>query len=847
MQRAIGEGLREMRAADDRAAVEIGDGARDLEDAVIATRRKPHRVGGVTQEFHAGGIGRRDRVENGAACFGIDAKLRPPERLEPLGLHGARRRDPRRDFLASFRWRRQHEIGRADGGHFDVEVDAVEERPRQPRLIVGDAARIGAALAGEARVIGAAAAARVHRGDELKARRIGDAVVGAGDRDLAGFDRLPERIEHLRLEFGKLVEEEHAAMRKRNLAGLRAQAAADHRGHARGMMRIAERPLVGERAVLDRARDRGDHRNLEQLRGRQRRQDRGQARGEHRLSRTRRPDHQHVEYVETQSYIGATMTKAYSYVRFSTPEQGSGDSLRRQTEAARRYATQHGLELDETLTFTDPGLSAYRGRNAKEGGALAAFLTAVEMGTVPKGSYLLVESLDRISRQTVRKAVRTMEDIVEAGVNLVDLSDSGRLYNTETLDNDGMAFLMMAVRFIRAYEESAIKGRRVRAARSAARAEVRKGKRKVFTARSPAWLKVKKDRSGFEPIPERAKVIRRIFKMLADGRGKHAIAETLNREQVPTWNGGKFWHRSYIEKIANNPAVNGTFIPYVTEHVEGQKKRKAQSPIPKYFPAVVEKSLYRRVRSLSTDAVSPLRGRHAVSGHIQNVLGGLAKCPKCGSTMTRVTKGSRKKAGKPYLVCSKAKAGAGCDYHAVKLDAVEDALQRNAGWLANQCPTPGKEGAGLDARIETKALEVEQLGEEIERLIQTVRLEGGSTEIAKTIRELEADRERAERERNQLLDRRATVFPAFLDKRIQALEEALEAEPFDSAKANLLLREFFSSATVDYQTGYIELEWKQGGETSVLFMWPDKKGNRKKRHPRTTHFKSVMQKKKEAS
>ena len=37
--------------------------------------------------------------------------------------------------------------------------------------------------------------------------------------------------------------------------------------------------------------------------------------------------------------------RAYSYVRFSTPEQMRGDSFRRQTEAAERYAAAHGLDL----------------------------------------------------------------------------------------------------------------------------------------------------------------------------------------------------------------------------------------------------------------------------------------------------------------------------------------------------------------------------------------------------------------------------------------------------------------------------------------------------------------------
>ena len=47
------------------------------------------------------------------------------------------------------------------------------------------------------------------------------------------------------------------------------------------------------------------------------------------------------------------MTKAYSYLRFSTPEQQRGDSFRRQTSLAADYAAQHGLELDTALTFPE--------------------------------------------------------------------------------------------------------------------------------------------------------------------------------------------------------------------------------------------------------------------------------------------------------------------------------------------------------------------------------------------------------------------------------------------------------------------------------------------------------------
>jgi hypothetical protein len=73
---------------------------------------------------------------------------------------------------------------------------------------------------------------------------------------------------------------------------------------------------------------------------------------------------------------------AFFYLRFSTPEQAAGDSRRRQLAMAEKYASDHHLQLDVGLSFRDLGVSAYRGRNAKEG-ALRAFLDAIEHNLVP--------------------------------------------------------------------------------------------------------------------------------------------------------------------------------------------------------------------------------------------------------------------------------------------------------------------------------------------------------------------------------------------------------------------------------------------------------------------------------
>jgi DNA invertase Pin-like site-specific DNA recombinase len=79
--------------------------------------------------------------------------------------------------------------------------------------------------------------------------------------------------------------------------------------------------------------------------------------------------------------------RAYSYKRFSTPEQSKGDSLRRQTEKAAAWAVANGYELDRELTPEDRGVSAYHGRNAAEG-ALAAFLRAVEEERMPRAKMV---------------------------------------------------------------------------------------------------------------------------------------------------------------------------------------------------------------------------------------------------------------------------------------------------------------------------------------------------------------------------------------------------------------------------------------------------------------------------
>ncbi len=96
--------------------------------------------------------------------------------------------------------------------------------------------------------------------------------------------------------------------------------------------------------------------------------------------------------------MSSSRPRAYSYIRFSTPEQAKGASLARQRRLTREYVKKHDLVLDRKLTFKDLGLSAFTQQNLEPGAELRRFIDLVKAGDVPRGSYLLIESLDRLSR-----------------------------------------------------------------------------------------------------------------------------------------------------------------------------------------------------------------------------------------------------------------------------------------------------------------------------------------------------------------------------------------------------------------------------------------------------------------
>ncbi len=349
--------------------------------------------------------------------------------------------------------------------------------------------------------------------------------------------------------------------------------------------------------------------------------------------------------------------KAYSYLRFSTSEQAEGDSLRRQTEISQRYADQCGLDLDQELTFQDLGVSAYRGQNVEEG-ALGSFIQAVEHGHVKRGSFLLVENLDRMSRQNVYTAFMRFSTILDLGVNVVTLQD-GKVYSAKD-GNMGFGDIMMSLASMhRAHEESATKAKRHIAMWEGKRQKAEQGIK--MTAMCPAWLSLDKKTGTFQVNEKRATLVRRMFDMYLDGMGQGKIAETLNNERVfPFSKRSQGWHPTYVHKILTNSATIGEFQPHRTDRSKGKRNRVPVGEIIQgYYPAVVDRKTFFKVERMR-------KTKRHVSGrsttNYANLFTGIAKCGSCGGTMVFESKGG----GYDYLLCSNARRKYNCKRHAWK-------------------------------------------------------------------------------------------------------------------------------------------------------------------------------------
>lgn len=353
--------------------------------------------------------------------------------------------------------------------------------------------------------------------------------------------------------------------------------------------------------------------------------------------------------------------RVYSYACWSSNGEADGDSERRQVQRAENWCARRGLNL--TGGEKDDGVSAWNGKNRSQGSGLSRLLKLVQ-----EGDYLLIEDLDRLSRQDWLTSMNFVSDILAKGVTVVTLSNGNEI-TRERFGRDPGCFLPALMRAFLGNDENEKKSKRIKESWAARKMKLASG----LAAKSnlPCWLAWDQDADKPVLVEKNAAVIRKMFTLALEGLGCQTIARKLHRdgdrlvvmskrqrrERVPTISA------SYVWRTLRNKMVIGT-ATYVVPPQAG------------VYPAVVDEQTFCAVQArIDQNKHQTAPRKHAD----KNLLTGLAHCSKCGGTLCMFSQYRKHSNGQVktyrYMVCSGTlhKHG-GCGMTSVRYDRLESSF-----------------------------------------------------------------------------------------------------------------------------------------------------------------------------
>lgn len=347
------------------------------------------------------------------------------------------------------------------------------------------------------------------------------------------------------------------------------------------------------------------------------------------------------------------MKKAYLYARVSGKDQIYGQGLDRQHDLAKQFLLNHP-EYELTQIIEDQGISGWSGANIREHSSLGQFLHRVESGKIQKGSMLLLESTDRLSRQGIKKGQRLFDRFFDAGLS-IGLIKFGLIIDAESSD-DITSSLIVSVSLYLGQLESAQKSARIRSAFDAKRIQARTNNTKFSKICHP-WLELVGNE--YQVKAEDAKIINGLFEMKLKGVGVSSIVnhynksgQLLNNKRLSITS-----IRGYLQTIA----VIGDFQPFTARlNDEGKRIRvKDGNIINNYYPQIITDELFNAVQQTFKPELANVQ-----RSKIKNVFAGIIRCPSCGASMNYFSATVRE-----YLRCANSQKSNGlCEQKSIRYD-----------------------------------------------------------------------------------------------------------------------------------------------------------------------------------
>ncbi|NEX88870.1 recombinase family protein [Aeromonas rivipollensis] len=318
---------------------------------------------------------------------------------------------------------------------------------------------------------------------------------------------------------------------------------------------------------------------------------------------------------------------AYSYIRLSSRQQISGDGQRRQIEAAELYCKQNNLTLSPK-SFRDLGISAYKEIDRP---SLSDLHECIANGSIRAGDVVIIEKLDRLSRQGIDTTTEMLKSILRQGVIVVSLMDGLRLDRNSL--NDLTLVIRIAIAADLANKESSAKSIRIQANKDSVRDKIKAGE--PVPMKLPFWLKLEGNKFTFD---DRRYILDIILERKRQGESLAKIAGHLNSSNIPSPTVKGVWNPSTLRDVIANPILFGAY--QLTVKING--KYQPTELVQGYFPAVIT---YSEFLELNSKAMQRPAGASET-----NHISGLVFCGCCGKRMAAKSR-KNKTAKVTYYYC----------------------------------------------------------------------------------------------------------------------------------------------------------------------------------------------------
>lgn len=385
-------------------------------------------------------------------------------------------------------------------------------------------------------------------------------------------------------------------------------------------------------------------------------------------------------------------TRAAIYARVSSQAQRDAHTIENQLRALPAFVAAQGWTL--AGTYVDDGRSAKTGKLEKRDG-FARLLAAAE---ARRFDVLVVADVDRLTRTNdMRERAAILGPFQRAGIRIV--TPTGGELDLRTM----LGELYVTMQALVAAEENRKRAERVKAGKARAIAEGRKP-----AGPTPYGLAYTRATGRWSLDPERADVVREIFRRVIGGESCKLIADDLHVRGVPPprgpWTRHKVWH------IVRSRHVVGEWT--------ADKRTRAVVRV----PAIIDEETWQAAQDKLIE-----HGKRGLrkTRHVY-LLEGLATCGTCGEPIAirSPTPQRRGRVGPAAYVC-----------RARKYD------QRGG-----RCPAPILPVADVDQRvwaIVARALAGPQLAELVARRVEARTANRRDWEA--DVRRYEAQLDRAER------------------------------------------------------------------------------------------------------